>query len=71
MEVNNRKAMDLKIVADERVVDGYYFATALKLSKKLLTNPQELMTPPESVIIFMAKSHRSCVALLDRCQGYT
>jgi len=51
MTVTNRKAMDIKIVADERVVDGYYFAGAIKLAKKMLTKPHELMTPPEQVVI--------------------
>lgn len=51
MEVVTRKAMDIKIVADERVVDGYYFAGAIKMTKKLLTKPQELLEPPLQVII--------------------
>ena len=37
LEVTNRKAMDMKIVVDERVVDGFYFATAIKLANKLAT----------------------------------
>jgi hypothetical protein len=51
LTVNNRKAMDVKIVADERVVDGYYFAGAIKLAKKLMTKPEELKTPPKEVIV--------------------
>lgn len=49
--VNNRKAMDIKIVADERVVDGYYFAGAIKLAKRLMTKPEELKNPPKEVVI--------------------
>ena len=50
-EVINRKKMDLKIVADERVCDGYYFAQSLKLAKKIMTNPECLLTPPDEVVI--------------------
>ena len=51
MTVNNRKAMDIKIVADERVVDGYYFANSIKLAKKYMAKPEELKLPPDQVII--------------------
>lgn len=50
LSVQNRKAMDLKLVADERVVDGYYFAGAIKLAKRIMTKPEVLLTPPEQVI---------------------
>ena len=50
-KVENRKAMDIKIVADERVVDGYYYSGAIKLAKKLMTRPELLLTPPEEVIL--------------------
>lgn len=49
--VINRKKMDLKIVADERVCDGYYFAQSLKYAKKVMTNPACLLTPPDEVVI--------------------
>lgn len=51
LTVNNRKAMDLKIVVDERVVDGYYFAQSIKLAMRIMANPKVLLTPPEEVII--------------------
>ena len=51
MSVTNRKAMDLKVVVDERVVDGYYFATAIKLTNKIMSNPEVLLTPPEEVFV--------------------
>lgn len=51
MTVNHRKAMDVKIVADERVVNGYYFAGAIKMMKRLMTRPEELLNAPEEVII--------------------
>ena len=50
-EVITRRKMNIKVVADERVCDGYYFAQSLKLAKRVMTNPQCLMTPPEEVVI--------------------
>jgi hypothetical protein len=50
LTVNHRKAMDLKVVADERVVDGYYFAQAIKLGMRYMSHPEELLTPPETVV---------------------
>ena len=46
MTVNHRKAMDLKVVADERVVDGYYFASAIKLAMRTMSQPDVLLVPP-------------------------
>ncbi len=49
LSINNKKAMDLKIVVDERIVDGFYFAQALKLATKLMSNPQVLLEKPDDV----------------------
>ena len=49
-EVVSKKYMDLSIVTDERICDGYYFASALKLMKSILKNPEQLDVPPEKVI---------------------
>lgn len=46
-----RRAMDLKFVIDERVVDGYYNAAAIRVFKRVIENPYELLKKPESVII--------------------
>ena len=37
-------------VTDERICDGYYYASAFKLVKKYLLNPWILDTPPAEVI---------------------
>ncbi len=42
--------IDYKIVTDERVCDGHYYAAALKYVKKLLTHPELLETKPEQVV---------------------
>jgi len=51
MNLEHKKAMDIKIVADERVVDGYYFASAIKLATKIMENPYILKEKPEQVIL--------------------
>jgi pyruvate/2-oxoglutarate dehydrogenase complex dihydrolipoamide acyltransferase (E2) component len=42
--------VDLTFTLDERIADGYYFASALKLLRSYMRNPEQLMTPPETVI---------------------
>lgn len=51
-EGNNmeRKYVTLKVVTDERIVDGFYYASSFKLLKKLIQNPEKLELPPEQVI---------------------
>ena len=47
--VTKRRYVDLKAVTDERICDGYYFASAFKLFKKYVEDPTVLETPPEEV----------------------
>lgn len=42
--------IDLKVVTDERICDGYYYASAFKILKKLLRNPSILDEPPKVVV---------------------
>ena len=44
-----RKYMDYTVVTDERICDGYYFATSFKYFKYYLRNPNLLEAPPETV----------------------
>ena len=48
--VTQEKYIDLSFVLDERICDGYYFASALKMLKNILKNPQVLDNPPAEVI---------------------
>ena len=48
--IKRRHFVDLKVVTDERIVDGYYYASAFKMLKKILKNPEQLLTPPENVV---------------------
>ena len=44
-----RKLIDLKVVTDERICDGFYYASAFKLMRKYVENPSLLEIPPEEV----------------------
>ena len=48
--VEKQSMMDLKVVTDERICDGFYYASCFKIIKKLLASPETLMSPPENVI---------------------
>lgn len=45
----DKRLIDLKIVADERISDGFTFAAALKQFKKYIENPELLAMPPEEI----------------------
>ena len=47
--VHKRRYIDLKAVTDERICDGYYFASAFKFFKRMAENPAQLNVPPEVV----------------------
>jgi len=49
-EVVLRKNVDIKLVVDERICDGFYFSQAFKYFKSILKNPEVLDLPPEQVI---------------------
>ena len=44
-----RKYVDVKFVLDERICDGYYYATFFKHYRRLLAHPEVLDNPPETV----------------------
>ncbi len=48
--VEKRSMMDLKVVTDERICDGFYYASAFKILKKLVASPEALLSPPEKVV---------------------
>ena len=47
--VSERKYVDITAVTDERICDGFYFASAFKYFKRCMTDPHRLDTPPEEV----------------------
>ena len=49
-EVVTNRVVDMKVVTDERICDGYYFANAFKLLKRCVEDPERLTVPPKEVI---------------------
>jgi 2-oxoacid dehydrogenases acyltransferase (catalytic domain) len=49
-QVELRKAIAIKVVNDERICDGHYYASAFKYLRALLRRPELLEAPPERVI---------------------
>ena len=47
--VVQRKYIDVKFVLDERIVDGYYYATFFKYFRTLMRHPEVLDNPPETI----------------------
>ncbi len=47
--VTEHSVVDVKIVTDERICDGYYFAAAFKYMKRLIRDPWQLDAPPAEV----------------------
>ena len=48
-EMVERKYVDYSFTMDERICDGFYYATALKYFHKLMQNPEQLEQPPEEI----------------------
>ena len=49
-EVVQKKYIDVKFVLDERIVDGYYYATFFKYYRRLMAHPELLDNPPPEVV---------------------
>lgn len=45
------KNIALKFVLDERICDGFYYASSMRLLSKYFDNPEVLLTAPEKVVI--------------------
>lgn len=45
-----RRFIDIKVVTDERICDGYYFASAFKFIRRYVENPTLLQVRPEQVM---------------------
>lgn len=48
--IKETKYIDYTVVSDERICDGFYYASALKLMKVYMKRPQVLDKPPETVV---------------------
>lgn len=49
-EVERKKYITATVVLDERITDGYNFASATKYCMEVLQHPEQLENPPESVV---------------------
>jgi len=45
------KSMLLKFVLDERICDGFYYASSMRMLEKILSDPSVLLLPPEQIIV--------------------
>ena len=45
------KTILLKFVLDERICDGFYYATTIRMIDKILNDPAILLLPPEHVVV--------------------
>lgn len=48
-EIVKKKYMDYTLSTDERIVDGYYFATAFRKLRQCFNDPDKLDLPPEQI----------------------
>lgn len=48
--IKNKLYSDISVVTDERICDGFYFASAFKFMQRLIRNPYKLDTPPEEIV---------------------
>ena len=44
-----RRMVDIKVVTDERICDGFYFASAFKMVRRLVEHPDALLHRPEQI----------------------
>jgi pyruvate/2-oxoglutarate dehydrogenase complex dihydrolipoamide acyltransferase (E2) component len=47
--VEQRRMMDLKVVTDERICDGFCYASAFKMIRRLVEHPAVLLDRPEQI----------------------
>lgn len=49
--MKSRKSIQLKFVMDERICDGFYYASSMRLFAKILSDPSSLLLPPQKVMV--------------------
>lgn len=49
-DIEAHKYIDVKVVTDERICDGFQFASAFRLIKRYIEHPEQLLERPESII---------------------
>ncbi|NMA93498.1 MAG: hypothetical protein GX975_02420 [Clostridiales bacterium] len=46
----HKKYIDYKWTADERIIDGFYYASVMKRMRSLISRPEQLDRPPKEVV---------------------
>lgn len=47
--IDSKNVINIRLVLDERICDGYYYAVAIRHFKRLMKNPALLLEPPEYI----------------------
>jgi hypothetical protein len=50
-EFKVHKSILLKFVMDERICDGFYYASSMRIFNKVLSDPKLLLLPPDKVVV--------------------
>ena len=50
-DIKSHKSIQLKFVLDERICDGFYYASSMRILNKILSDPSVLLSAPEKVNI--------------------
>jgi hypothetical protein len=50
-EITASKSILLKLVMDERICDGFYYASSMRMLNKILADPAVLLVPPLKVVV--------------------
>ena len=49
-KVTEKVYSDLCVVTDERICDGFNYASAFRMLQRFMRNPEKLDTPPEEIV---------------------
>ncbi len=64
--VVTKRYIGMKVVADERICDGFYYASAMKMMARLIKHPERLLYPPDGIVadnILKSRQKRESVAV--------
>lgn len=50
-EVVPYRSIQLKFAVDERICDGFYYASSLRMLNKIFQNPEQLLLPPDKIVV--------------------
>jgi pyruvate/2-oxoglutarate dehydrogenase complex dihydrolipoamide acyltransferase (E2) component len=50
-EIVPYKSIQLKFSIDERITDGFYYASSLRMLNRIFQDPKQLLTPPEQIVV--------------------